>query len=933
MKKSILIIVLFALMQSFVFGQAKKVVNPKIYDSWNRVSSTQISRVGHYVSFEVNPEVGDGSLIIKNLDGSHKIVFPRGSRAVFSPTEDFVAFQVKAEYKKVRALKLKKKKAKDLPKDSLFIFDLKTQVIDTFPKLISKKLALESSNWMAFLVQAEKPKKDSTKKKEVKKKPKVKAPKSDPKTNTLYLMNPMSGAKLKVKNVVDYSLSRNGKIITFSTFKRDSLPESKLFVFDTKKQRKSEVYSVQGLIKNITNDNKGQNVAFLSSRDTTKQKRYSLQVFSLKTNQIERISDASGKQFKSGWIASPNGKIYFSRDDKNLYFGIAPKPEKEIKDTLLPEEKVHIDLWSWQDPYLQPQQLVQLKREQKRTYLCVFHFENGKLIQLANPELKNVRPLLKGNSEIALGTDKRAYRKRTSWESPSYYDVYAVNTQSGKRTLLLKEIQSRFGLSPHGKYVYWYANKDSSWYAKPLVGGAKVLLSRGVGLPLYDESSDYPQDPYPYGVAGWTENDKGFIFYDKYDLWLADPSGKAKAINLTQSFGRKNNTVLRYLELNEEAEWINTKKPLLLRAQDKTTKEAAFYSLNFKTKQIKELTKGGYRYLRPIKAKDADRIIWRRGNLNEYYNLWSSTLSFQNKIKLSEANPQQKDYLWGSVELVKWNNTDGKEVEGLLYKPENFDPKKKYPMIVYFYRLHSDNLFNHYYPTPSRSVINPLHYISNGYLVFMPNIHYKIGHPGLSAYNHVVSGTLAMIAKGFVDKKNIGIQGQSWGGYETLYIVTQTDLFKAANSGAPVANMTSAYGGIRWGSGMNRAFQYEETQSRIGGSLWEKPLEYIENSPIFYAPKINTPIMFRHDDKDGSVPWYQGIEIFVALRRLNKPAWLLNYNGADHNLTKKRCNQMDFTIRMKQFFDYYLKGAPAPVWLKEGIPAIKKGKTLGLELD
>jgi dipeptidyl aminopeptidase/acylaminoacyl peptidase len=933
MKRSILFIVLMTLMQSFVLGQAKKVVSPKIYDSWNRVSSTQLSRLGHYVSFEVNPEVGDGKLIVKGFDGTHQNVFPRGSEAVFSPMEDFIAFQVKAEYKKGRALKLKKKKAKDLPKDSLFIFNLKTQVLDTFPKLISKKLAVESSNWMAFLVQPEKPKKDSTEKKEVKKKPKAKASKSDPKTNTLYLMNPMSGVQQKVKNVVDYRLSRNGKIIAYSTFQRDSLPESKLFVFDTKKQKTNEIYALEGLIKNITTDNKGQNIAFLSSRDTTKQKCYSLQNYSLQTNQIRQISDAVGKQFKSGWVASPNGKIYFSRDDKHLYFGIAPKPEKEIKDSLLPEEKVHLDLWSWQDPYLQPQQLVQLKREQKRTYLCVFHFENGKLVQLADPELKNVQPLLKGNSEIALGTDNRAYRKRTSWESPAYYDVYSVNTQSGKRTLLLKEIQSRFGLSPHGKYVYWYANEDSSWYAKPIGGGVKVLLNQGVDLPLYDESHDYPQDPYPYGVAGWTENDKGFIFYDKYDLWLADPTGKAKAINLTQSFGRKNNTVLRYLELNDEAQWINSKNPLLLRAQDKTTKEAAFYSLNFKTKQIQELTKGGYRYLMPIKAKEADRIIWRRGNLNEYYNLWSSTLSFKNETKLSEANPQQKDYLWGSVELVKWNNTDGKEVEGLLYKPENFDPNKKYPMIVYFYRLHSDNLFNHYYPTPSRSVINPLHYISNGYLVFMPNIHYKIGHPGLSAYNHVVSGTLAMIAKGFVDKKNIGIQGQSWGGYETLYIVTQTDLFKAANSGAPVANMTSAYGGIRWGSGMNRAFQYEETQSRIGGSLWEKPLEYIENSPVFYAPKINTPIMFRHDDKDGAVPWYQGIEIFVALRRLNKPAWLLNYNGADHNLTKKRCNQMDFTIRMKQFFDYYLKGAPAPVWLKDGIPAIKKGKTLGLELE
>jgi dipeptidyl aminopeptidase/acylaminoacyl peptidase len=797
--------------------------------------------------------------------------------------------------------------------------------------LISFKLAEEESNWMAFLLKPEEPKKDTTEIKE-KSKNKKKAPKDDPKTNTLWVTNPASGAKHEFKNVVDYTLSRNGKLIGFSTFERDSLPLSKLFVFDTKKEIAAEVFELEGLLKKLTADNDGNNLAFLSTSDTAKRKLYRLQSFSLKTQSIKMISDTSNSAFSNDFSPSQNARIYFSRNDEKLYFAIAEKPEKEMKDTLLPEEKVNIDLWHWNDPYLQPQQLARLKRNRNESYLSVFHFKTNTLIQLATEELEDVRPMLKGNSDIALGTDNRAYRKRSSWESPGYRDVYAVNVQNGEKTLLLEEIQSRFGLSPNGKYVYWYANEDSSWYAKPVNGGNTVYLSKGIEQPLYDESHDYPQDPRDYGIAGWTANDKNIIFYDKFDLWLADPSGKENPSNLTKGFGRKNNTKLRYLRLEPEEEWINTKDPMMLRVQNKTTKQAGFYNLNFKSGNVEKLVLTDNRYYTPIKARKAKRIIWRRGNLNEYYNLWSSSLSFNNETKLSEANPQQQEYNWGSVELVKWNNMDGNEVEGLLYKPENFDPNKKYPMIVYFYRLHSDNLFNHYYPTPSRSVINPLHYISNGYLVFMPNIHYKEGYPGMSAYNHVVSGTLSMIDKGFVDKENIGIQGQSWGGYQALYIVTQTNIFKAANSGAPVSNMTSAYGGIRWKSGMNRAFQYEETQSRIGGTLWEKPLHYIENSPVFYVPKINTPIMFRHDDADGAVPWYQGIEIFVAMRRLNKPAWLLNYNKAGHNLTVKRSNQMDFTIRMKQFFDHYLKGAPAPEWMVDGIPARDKGKNLGLEL-
>ncbi len=711
MRKIILIVAFLALGLSFSIAQNKKVVSPEIYDDWKGLSSALISANGNFVSFEINPQVGDGNLIVKNFDGSNAQIFPRGYKAVFADSEDFLAFQVQAEYKKVRDLKLKKKKKDDLPKDSLFILNLKTGNLEKFADLVSVEVAKEESNWMTFLLKAEEPKKDTSKKKEEKKKPepKKKAPKDDPKTNTLWVMNPISGAKYEFKNVVDYTLARNGKLIGFSTFERDSLASSKLFVFDTKKEVATEVFELEGWIKEPTADNSGNNLAFLSTTDTAKRKLYSLQHFSLKQNAVKTLLDTSTTLFTHGFIVSEKGRIYFSRDDEKLYFGVAAKPEKEIKDTLLPEEKVKLDLWHWNDPYLQPQQLVQLKREQNKSFLSVYHLKTGKTIQLATEEMENVRPLLKGNADIALGTDNRAYRKRSSWESPGYRDVYAVDVQTGKKSLLLKEIQSRFGLSPNGHYVYWYANEDSCWYAKPVNGGNTVLLNQGMDLPIYDESHDYPQDPNAYGVAGWTANDKGIVFYDKYDLWLADPSGKEKIRNLTNGFGRENNTELRYLELDEEAEWMDTKAPIMLRAQNKTTKQAGFYSLNFKTGQVEELTLGDYRYFPPTKAKKANKLIWRRGNLNEYYNLWSSSSTFKNEVKLSEANPNQKEYLWGSVELVKWNNTDGKEVEGLLYKPENFDPNKKYPMIVYFYRLHSDQLFNHYYPTPSRSVINPLH--------------------------------------------------------------------------------------------------------------------------------------------------------------------------------------------------------------------------------
>src|SRR5690606_41680366 len=103
---------------------------------------------------------------------------------------------------------------------------------------------------------------------------------------------------------------------------------------------------------------------------------------------------------------------------------------------------------------------------------------------------------------------------------------------------------------------------------------------------------------------------------------------------------------------------------------------------------------------------------------------------------------------------------------------------------------------------------------------------------------------------------------------QIAHMITRTNLFAAAIAGAPVANMVSAYGGIRWSTGMSRMFQYEQTQSRIGGSLWRRPLQFIENSPIFWADKVQTPLLMMHNDQDGAVPWYQGIEYYMALRRL-----------------------------------------------------------------
>jgi dipeptidyl aminopeptidase/acylaminoacyl peptidase len=390
--------------------------------------------------------------------------------------------------------------------------------------------------------------------------------------------------------------------------------------------------------------------------------------------------------------------------------------------------------------------------------------------------------------------------------------------------------------------------------------------------------------------------------------------------------GRKTKTIFRYIRLDRDIEFIPNN--ILLSAFNEKSLQDGYYGLNVNNPMsLTQLVMGDFRTGSIVKSKDTQLAIWSNQTVSNFPELIVSELDFKNQTTISITNPQQPDYVWPTAEIVEWISFSGDSLRGILYKPNNFDSTKKYPMISYFYERSSQGLHRYHVPQPSRSTINISFYVSNGYIVFVPDIVYRTGYPGQSAYDAIVSGVYHLInTHKYINSKKLGLQGQSWGGYQTAYLITQTDMFAAAMAGAPVSNMTSAYGGIRWGTGMSRMFQYEETQSRIGGTLWEKPLLYLENSPLFMAPRVTTPLLMMHNDNDGAVPWYQSIEMFMALYRLNKPVWLLNYNGMDHNLEARFwANRVDLDTRMFQFFNHYLKDSAAPKWMEKGIPAIDKG--------
>ena len=896
------------------------------YEIWKDLDNSQISNNGEYVSYEVNPQDGDGILTVQHPGNSFKKEFPRGKNAKFSPNSDFIAFTIYPYTDTVRHLKREDVKKENLPKDSMGIYVLEEKELMKVPRLKKYKVPEKKSSWLAYTYEPQKAESDTAEAKGEKDK------KDEKNLHTLNVQNPVKGAKHTFRRVKSFAFSENGYRLGFVTVSDDSASKAVVKVFDTRDETLDSLPAREGKIKKVTMDHSGDEMAFIHSADTIDKKTYSLFYWNLDDNSSEKVVDTTISAIPKKWTVSQHGKIHFSKDDERLYFGTALKPEPEPEDTLLEKEKVKLDVWHWQDKRLQTHQLDNLKEDKQKNYTAVYHINDGEVVQLAGEDMPDLELTDKGRAKYALGENRKPYLKKMSYEWPPYRDIYQVNTKTGKREKILEEIQSRVEISPKGKYILWYNNADSCWYSYSNETGKTVNMTRSLDVPFYRVQHDYPLEASPYGYAGFTENDEYLLAYSRFDIWKLDPDGEEDPVNITNGYGADNRIQFRYVDLDKEKLTIDPDEDLLLRAFHKDNKKSGYYSTTIGAdNDPAELIFGDYHYYRPDKAKKENRLIWRRSTVKQYPDLWISDREFQDRQKVTALNPQQDEYNWATVECIDYMTLDGKKEEALVYKPENFDPDKEYPVMVYFYRLHSDDMHRHYTPSPSYSIINPLFYASNGYIVLMPNIRYEIGYPGESAFNHVVGAAHQLATKDYVDEDNMGMQGQSWGGYEVAFIVTRTDMFKAASPGAPVANMTSAYGGIRWGSGLVRQFQYEESQSRIGGSLWDKPMRYIENSPLFYAPKIETPLLIRHDDDDGAVPWYQGIELFNAMRRLNKPAWLINYNDAPHNLTEKRANRKDWSKRMKQFFDHYLKGKTPPVWLEEGIPAIKKGETLGLE--
>lgn len=598
-------------------------------------------------------------------------------------------------------------------------------------------------------------------------------------------------------------------------------------------------------------------------------------------------------------------------------------------------DPVGVDVWSYKDPKLQSQQLIELRSNNStKKYKALIEVANHRVLRLEsdNEELQNFSlTSLPNNWVILQQSGMGDVGHEWNWNKNARTSIYLLSLKDGSRRLVNKKNRyiNNCILSPDEEFLLFYDPLKSNYYSYDI---AKNLFRNLTSTIRTDWTTlDRDDEPvakfHPYQIAGFIKGYEYALIYDQYDIYKVALTGKTTPTNLTQGYGRTHHVVLR-LAITDHREF-DPSEELILHAFNIDTKDEGFYgiSLNKQRKPV-YFTMQAAKFDALIKARDANSFLVFRIDAKESPNVFfTHDLIHFNPV--SNLHPESA-YNWLTTELVTWRSLDGTRCQGILYKPENFDPRKRYPLIMQFYERSSDNLHVFINPNVDNGDINIPLFVSNGYLLFTPDVHYKIGYPGRSAFNSVVAAANLLSKRNYINAKKIGLQGMSFGGFETNYIITHTNMFAAAMSASGMTDFVSIYGSII-GDGYSRQCQYELNRDRMGATLWQIPELYIENSPVLRANAIETPLLMMTNKHDEDVPYQQGIELFTALRRLGKKTWMLQYDGQGHSVMDKPAD--DFTVRVFQFFNYYLKDTLPPKWMTKGIPASLKGLDNGLELD
>ena len=889
-----------------------------------------ISDKGQVIAVESSPDRGNSHVIVKNILSQLAYQVAGGSDPQVSHDGRYVAVAVKPS---LLTLETSDAKAKKKLKSAMVLLDTQTGTQTRFERVQEFTFSDEGKHLAIWFEADDESKKEAESKAietlvevgtaSIAKPAKPKVDKFDQGRRFTLLSLENQTQQIDIEQVTGYVFDKGNRRLALAV-NDIANKQHQLQLVDLNTNKKTVVFdSPNQQVGALALAKNGRWLAFTQGKDSELPhgRRYQLSLVDLSSGKINKTPESPE------WKLNRYTHLSFSLDSERLFFGRVPEVSQQLSLQKITEEKDLFDadivtaqrglkVWHGDDPRIKPHEIKQYEDEQKRSYLAVLHLGSNNLVQLGDKTVPDVT--ISQHKRFMLASSDLPYRKMATWAG-FYQDYYLVDINTGLKVPFLTQQPSDAepSLSGNGKYVVYY--QQGNVYLYDIEQAQRSNLTRSLKVSFADEDHDYPSSAPGYGFGPWLKDDTGILVYDKYDVWQFNTESKA-GFTLTEGKGRAHKIQYRLeglVDKPDEPTELAYNATILLHGYSDKTKADGFYQARLGEAGIKTLMQGEYKLTVLGRSHDADTIVFSKERFDLFPDLYTASYSApQNAVKQTDLDKQRQAFNWSQAELVHWTNGDGKPLDGVLIKPTNYQADKRVPVLVYYYRFMTDRL--HAFPQMNiNHRPNFAWYINNGYAVFLPDIRFEIGYPGASSVQALTSGVQKLIDMGVADPDAIGLQGHSWSGYQTAFAITQTKMFKAAVAGAPVANMTSAYSGIRHGTGVARQFQYETGQSRIGASLFAALQKYIENSPVFYADRIQTPLMIMFGDKDDAVPWEQGVEMYLAMRRAGKDVVFLQYEDEPHHL-KKYPNKLDYSIRMMQYFDHYLKGTPAPAWLSKG---------------
>ncbi len=951
--------ILVSLATLLAFGQTERPIQLTDILSWKHIQAPTVSNDGEWFAYRVSPSEGDAEVVVRNVKSGKEERYPIGDPGAaapaptagppapppaaaaggpglsFSADSHWVAFSVYPGQKEAKRLKRDRKPIQT----KAVLVELASGKKTEFEK--TRRFAFSGEKSTAIALQRYGPEAPQGGAGAGAPAPPAGAgaatPPERPSGSDLLLYELTTGNELSLGNVSEFAFDKQGDWLAWLVDAQDKAGNG----IELRNMATGAVQSLdhaQAVYKSLAWNEKGTGLAVLKGIDDKgfEDKLYSLvafREFSAAGWPAKVVYDPKeDKNFPAGMTISATRNPSWREDFSAVTFGIhevkakkSKEPEGENKDApaagpraaAAPEEdKPDLVIWHWKDSRLQSMQQVQENADKNFSFLSEWRPAEQKFIRLADDSLRQVN--LGPEQKYAVGLDVREYELMANLDGKRYQDVYTVDPATGERKLALRKARYFLGASPDGTQLLHYS--DGVFYSYDVPSGKSTNLTGKIPTTFWNQDNDEPVVKPPTQVIGWSKDSNSVLLSDGWDIWNV-PAHGSLAVNLTGNGKKDKIRYRRRFPLDPEEKGIDLSAPIYLSAYGEWTKKGGIALVEPGKPGVRMLQWDDASYSQLIKAKKADTYLYTRENTLQYPDFYVAAKLLDNGQRITQANPQQKDFLWPKgVRIVDYTSTRGEKLQAALYLPANYEVGKRYPTIVYIYEKLSQNA--NLYPQPGYNGFSISAYTSNGYAVLEPDIVYKVNDPGVSAVACVPPAVKAAIATGVVDAQRVGIHGHSWGGYQTAFLVTQTDMFRAAIAGAPLTDMVSMYSLIYWNSGGTNQAIFESSQGRFAGGYWDNQEAYLRNSPVYYAKNVKTPLIILSNDKDGAVDHTQAIEYYNTLRRLGKPVIMLEYKGENHGLRKPE-NMKDYTVRMKEFFDHYLMDKPAPKWMEEGIPALK----------